>query len=361
MVNNMKKGTLLLANGMEMEGVCFGAEGTVIGEVVFTTSAVGYQEALSDPAYHGQILLQTFPLIGNYGTNEEDYASSCCHVSGYLVREWCDTPSNFRMQDNIDSFLKKHGIIGLCGIDTRRLTHILREQGTMNGAIFSGETDKAALLEQIRAHKLTRPAADIAVKEPVTYPAEKETKKVAVLDFGYNRSLIAELNKRGCSVTVFPPMTAPEQLKQSGMDGIVISDGPGNPEDYSAEIANIKQLTSLGLPIFGISLGHQLLAMAMGARTKKLLHGHRGASQPVVDPKGERTFVTAQNHGYIVDKESLSSQIGTVSYVNANDKSCEGIDYLTIPAFSVQFSPNVIPYDWAPESEYDRFVKMLSR
>ena len=357
----MKKGTLLLANGVEFEGVCFGAEGTVIGEVVFTTSAVGYQEALSDPAYHGQILLQTFPLIGNYGTNDEDYASASCHVTGYLVREWCDTPSNFRMQDNIDHFLKKHGIIGLCGIDTRRLTHILREQGTMNGVIFSGESDKAALLEQLKSHKLVRPAADVAVKEPVSYPAKQEAYRVAVLDFGYDRSLVAELNRRGCSVTVFPALTTAEQIKQLGMDGIVLSDGPGNPEDYTDEVANIKEITALGLPIFGISLGHQLLAMAMGAKTKKLLHGHRGASQPVVDLRHGRTYVTAQNHGYIVDKESLSSDVGTVSCLNANDKSCEGIDYLSIPAFSVQFRPNVIQYRSAPESEYDRFVQMLAR
>ncbi len=357
----MKKGTLLLENGMSFEGQCFGADGMVIGEVVFTTSAVGYQEALTDPTYHGQIVAQTFPLIGNYGVNDEDFVSDRCHVKGYLVREWCEEPSNFRMTGDLDSFMKKHGIVGLCGIDTRQLTHILREQGTMNGAIYAGEADKEALLAQIRSHKLTNPVAEVSVKAPVSFPANEEKYRVALLDYGYKKSMVEELNKRGCSVTVLPALTGTAELEALRVDGIVLSDGPGDPAENTAEIANLKELVALGLPMLGVSLGHQLLALAMGAKTKKLLHGHRGASQPVVDLKHGRTFVTAQNHGYIVDQDSIIPEIGEISYINANDKSCEGIDYTAIPAFSVQFSPNVIEYRSAPESEYDRFVGMLKK
>ena len=357
----MKKGTLLLANGTEFSGLCFGAEGTVIGEVVFTTAEFGYQELLTDPAYHGQIVLQTYPLIGNYGTNDEDSVSGACHVRGYLVREWCDTPSNFRMNGNLDQFMKKNNIIGLCGIDTRKLTRILREQGAMNGVIFSGEADRAALLEQMKAHKLIHPVADVTVKEAAFYPAAQENYKVAVLDYGCKLPVMEELNRRGCSVTLLPALTSAADIKALGVDRIVLSDGPGATADNVQEIANLKEIVKLGLPMFGISLGHQLLALAMGATTGALLHGHRGASQPVVDANGARTFVTAQNHRYIVNKDSLSAAIGRVSYVNANDKSCEGIDYTAIPAFSVQFQPNVIEYRSAPESEYDRFIAMLKQ
>ena len=358
----MSKGKLLLANGMEFEGECFGAEGTVIGEIVFTTSATGYQETLSDPDYHGQIVAQTFPLIGNYGTNEEDYASGKCHAKGYLVREWCDTPSNFRMDDNIDHFLKKHHIVGLCGIDTRRLTHILREYGVMNGAIYTDSNiDKATLLEEIRSYTILNPVAEVTVGEPCYYPAAEEKYKVAVMDYGCKKSMIDELLKRGCSVTLLPAMTTAEEIKQLEADGIVLSDGPGNPDDNVKEIANLKSIAGLGLPMFGVSLGHQMLALAMGAKTVKLNHGHRGASQPVVDLTQNRTFVTAQNHGYAVVNESITADIGTVSHINANDKTCEGIQYTAVPAFSVQFQPNVIQYQSAPESEYDRFVKMLQK
>lgn len=357
----MKKGMLVLANGETFEGVCFGAEGTSIGEVVFTTSATGYQETLSDPNYTGQIVAQTFPLIGNYGTNDEDYISAGCHVNGYLVREWCERPSNFRMNDDIDSFMKKHGIIGLCGIDTRRLTHILREEGAMNGAICPADADKAAVMKQIKSYRIERPVAAVTVKEPVCYPAAEERYRVAALDYGFKLPMVEALNARGCSVTVLPADSDVQQIKALDVDGIVLSDGPGNPSDNVQEIANLKEIVNLGLPVFGISLGHQMLALAMGARVEKLVHGHRGASQPVVDLKNGRTFVTAQNHGYVVDKDSIDAAVGTVTFVNANDKSCEGIDYTAVPAFSVQFSPNVIRYQSAPESEYDKFVGMMKK
>ncbi len=351
----------MLENGVSFEGECFGAEGSVIGEVVFTTSVVGYQEALTDPTYHGQIVAQTFPLIGNYGVNEEDFSSDCCHVKGYLVREWCEQPSNFRMTGGLNDFMKQHGIIGLCGIDTRRLTHILREQGSMNGIIYTGEADEAALLEKLKNHKLTNPVDEVTVTVPIHFPAEEEKYRVAVLDYGYKKSLVVELNKRGCSVTVLPAQTGTEDIEALKPDGIVLSDGPGNPADNTEMIARLKEIAALNIPMLGISLGHQLLALAMGATTKKLTHGHRGGSQPVVDLNHNRTFVTAQNHGYIVDKDSVTPTIGKVSYLNANDKSCEGIDYTVIPAFSVQFTPNVIQYQSAPESEYDRFVKLMKK
>ena len=332
---------LVLADGQVFCGRSFGETGTVIGEVVFTTGMTGYQETLTDPSYYGQIVTQTFPLIGNYGVNSQDFESTQSYVSGYIVREWCNAPSNFRSEDSIDHFLKRHRIIGLCGIDTRRLTRSLREAGVMNGAITTedptGKMDE--LLTKIKAYTIKDAVKTVTVPEIHTYTPKEVKYRVVLLDFGYKRYIRKSLMNRGCEVIVMPAATTADEIKAMNPDGIMLSNGPGDPAENVEVIENLKSIAKLGIPIFGICLGHQLMALAMGAKTEKLHYGHRGANQPVVDLVSGKTYVTSQNHGYAVLGDTLDKSLGAVSHINANDKSCEGIRYTAVNAFTVQFHP----------------------
>ncbi|MCR4644869.1 MAG: carbamoyl phosphate synthase small subunit [Oscillospiraceae bacterium] len=332
---------LVLADGQVFRGRSFGVKGTVIGEVVFTTGMTGYQETLTDPSYFGQIVTQTFPLIGNYGVNSQDFESAQSYVSGYIVREWCNAPSNFRSEDSIDHFLKRLNIIGLWGIDTRRLTRTLREAGVMNGAITT--EDPAAgmdsLLSEIRAYAVRNAVASVTGTEVRTYTPENVKYRVVLLDFGYKRYIRKSLMNRGCEVIVVPADATAEQIKSLDPDGIMLSNGPGDPAENTQIIENLREIAKLGIPMFGICLGHQLMALAMGARTEKLKYGHRGANQPVIDLVSGKTYVTSQNHGYAVVGESLDTAVGAVSHINANDKTCEGIRYTAVNCFTVQFHP----------------------
>ena len=355
-----KKAFLVLADGTVFEGKSFGAEGTVMGEVVFTTAMVGYQETLTDPCYRGQMVVQTFPLIGNYGTNGEDYASDNSVVSGYIVREYCEAPSNFRCTGTIDEFLKKHGIIGLYDIDTRCLTRVIREKGVMNGMITVADTlDKDEALKKISAFEAAEPVAQVSVKEKKVVKAENSKYNVAVIDFGDNKSYVAELTKRGCDVTVMPYDASADDIRALNVDGVFLSDGPGNPAANTKSIETVKNLVADKLPMFGVGLGHLVLALANGAETMKLKYGHRGASQPVVTLETGRTYITSQNHGYAVADGSLSADIGEMSHINGNDKTCEGIKYHNIPAFSVQFRPETCGGPQDTSYLYDRFIKMM--
>lgn len=361
--NQSQKAYLLLADGTVFEGRSFGAEGTVIGEVVFTTSLTGYQETLTDPSYYGQIVTQTFPLIGNYGVNDGDYESARSYVSGYIVREWCNTPSNFRCQGNIDTFLKEQNIIGIHSIDTRCLTRIIREAGVMNGVITTENVyeKKDELLKQINEYKITDAVKSVTNPETRTYGSENHKYKVALFDFGYKRNIRNELVNRGCEVIVVPANTTAEQIKEIAPDGIMFSNGPGDPSENTEVIKNIREIAQLGIPIFGICLGHQLMALAHGATTQKLKYGHRGANQPVIDKALGKTFVTSQNHGYAVVGESMDSEIGEVSHINANDGTCEGMRYKKINAFTVQFHPEAHggPQDTA--YLFDEFIEMIKK
>lgn len=345
---------LLLADGTVFAGRSFGAKGTAIGEAVFTTSVTGWQEILTDPSYYGQLVVQTFPLVGNYGTNDDDVESDDIYMKGYIVREWCDSPSNFRAKDRIDSYLKRYNTIGLFDIDTRALTRHLRINGSMNAAITTlpiGE-NKAALLEKIQNYKVEQAIESITCLEPKTYPAVGSAFcKVALVDYGYKRDVRENLRQRGCDVIVVPATTTAAEITTLGADAILLSNGPGNPNDNPQLLANVKEMTRLGLPIFGISMGHQLLAEAMGLSTRRMNHGHRGGNQPVIDLATGKTNITAQNHGYVVETERLTHEIGEISHKNANDQSCEGILYHSIPAFGVQFDPQT--------AEYDAFAAML--
>ena len=359
--NMSEKAYLLLANGQVFEGRSFGAKGTVIGEVVFTTGLTGYQETLTDPSYYGQIVTQTFPLIGNYGVNSQDNESAKSYVSGYIVREWCNAPSNFRCEGNINDFLKEHNIIGINNIDTRCLTRTIREAGVMNGVITTEDVyaKKDELLEQIRAFSVRDAVKNVTNTETLTYEPEEKKYRVVLFDFGYKRNIRQELIKRGCEVIVVPAYTTAEEVTKIAPDGIMLSNGPGDPAENVEIIDNIKEIEKLGIPIFGICLGHQLMALANGGRTEKLKYGHRGANQPVIDIESGLTYVTSQNHGYAVVGDSIDPAVGHVSHINANDKTCEGIRYTSVNAFTVQFHPEAHGGPLDTSYLFDEFVNKM--
>ncbi len=354
-----KTAYLILSDGTVFKGKSFGKEGTVIGETVFTTAMTGYQETLTDPSYCGQIVTQTFPLIGNYGVNGYDDESNGSAVSGYVVREKCDFPSNFRCEGTIEDFLKKHGIVGIYDIDTRRLTRIIRETGVMNGMITTEEFVMEEALEKIKGFKAERPVPKVSCKESVKFEAENKKFSVVLMDYGCKHNIRKELVNRGCDVTVMPWNSTAEEVCALNPDGIMLSNGPGDPTDNPEAIETLKKLSEKNIPTFGICLGHQLYALANGASTVKLKYGHRGENQPVTDLELGRTFITSQNHGYAVLNDSISENVGKVSHVNANDGTCEGVRYTNSPAFTVQFHPEACggPQDTA--YLFDEFIKLM--
>ena len=365
---------LILANGQVFRGQSIGCPGTTIGEVVFATGMVGFEETLTDPSYYGQIITQTYPLIGNYGMNSEDVESGKIWAKGYIVREACKTPSNFRSEETLDAFLKKNGIIGIEGIDTRSLTRTLRESGVMNGAItteFDPDAEpekKAALMPAITAYAVTEAVATVTCAAPKTFEPttnvidgrEVETPlHVALLDLGCKNNIVRCLQKRGCRVTVLPGTATAAELAALAPDGLMLSNGPGDPAENVGIIANIKEMLDTGIPTFGICLGHQLTALAAGAKTCKLKYGHRGANQPVTSPAKQRTFITSQNHGYAVMADTLPETVGKMSYFNANDGTCEGMDYFKWNCFTVQFHPEANGGPKDTEFLFDEFVKRM--
>lgn len=355
-----KTAYLILSNGTVFKGKSFGKEGTVIGETVFTTGMTGYQETLSDPSYCGQIITQTFPLIGNYGVNSKDYESNGSAAGGYVVREWCDSPSNFRCEETIDFFLKKYGIVGIYDIDTRRLTRIIRETGVMNGMITTEDINIDDALVKIRDFKPERSVPKVSGQKEV-FKSENGKYDIVLLDYGYKFNIRRNLLKRGFNVTVMPWNTTAEEILALNPDGIMLSNGPGDPMDCTESIETLKQLLDKNIPTFGICLGHQLLAIANGAKTFKLKYGHRGGNQPVIDKDHGRTYITCQNHGYAVESGSLPESVGKVSHVNANDGTCEGIKYVNTPAFTVQFHPEACggPRDTA--YLFDEFIDLIEK
>ena len=350
----MEKAYCVLSNGRIFEGYRMGAAGDSVGEIVFTTGVVGYLETLTDPSYAGQIIIQTFPLIGNYGVIEEDFEGRP-YAKGYVVREICDQPSNFRSQYSLDKFLKDNGIPGICGVDTRELTRVIREEGVMNAKICSSIpkdwSDIYAYAVRGVVKQVTRSAAE-------TFPAVGECKRrVTLIDYGAKNNIIRELRKFGCEVTAVPSSTTAEEILAGHPDGVMLSNGPGDPEENVFEIEQIRKLIGK-LPIFGICLGHQLVALALGGRTMKLKYGHHGANQPVSQLDGCRTFITSQNHGYAVVAESLRGR-GIPVFANANDGSNEGMSYPDLKCFTVQFHPEACggPHDC--EFLFGRFMSMM--
>ncbi|MBR4445419.1 MAG: carbamoyl phosphate synthase small subunit [Solobacterium sp.] len=348
-----RKAWLVLSDGTVLEGIGFGAETDCVGELVFTTNMCGYIETLSDPSYAGQIVLQTFPLIGNYGIIPDDLEGEPA-LRGYAVREYSDTPSNFRCEKTLDAWMKEKGIPGIAGIDTRYVTRILREHGVMNAAIVSQLPQDLSFLQSYAVQDVLK---DVSVKGPAVFAAKQRKYTVALLDCGAKRNIVRELNRRGCDVIVLPYDTKAEDILAYKPDGIMLSNGPGDPAENTGTIEQIRQLLGK-VPMFGICLGHQLTALAAGAKTYKMKYGHRGANQPVTDHVTERTWITTQNHGYAVDPDSLPS-FARVRMSNANDGSCEGIDYPEHKCFTVQFHPEACAGPKDTAYLFDRFVQMM--
>lgn len=370
------KAYLVLENGMVFEGRAIGcwpdsdAEAAV-GELVFTTGMTGYLETLTDPSYAGQIIMQTFPMIGNYGVISQDFEGKS-FAKGYVVHELIDTPSNFRSEGKLDAFLKEQGIPGICGVDTRALTRLIRENGVMNACLYQSSERKVqsanmpGLPERIREYQVKNAVAEVSTKEVLEFGpgsptsaacscAEGETLHVVLIDYGAKRNIIRCLVKRGCRVTVVPHDTPAEEILALKPDGVMLSNGPGDPAENVFEVQQIAKLVGK-LPVFGICLGHQLTALAMGGKTYKLKYGHRGANQPVTD--GKRTWITTQNHGYAVESESMKGT-AQLSFRNANDQSCEGLEYPGKRCFTVQFHPEACAGPHDTEFLFDRFLRMM--
>ncbi len=346
------KAYLTLQNGKQFVGTRFGADGEVIGELVFTTGMTGYVETLTDPSYFGQIVTQTFPLIGNYGVTP-DSESKKPWVSAYVVREKCDAPSNFRCEKTLDEYLSRNGIVGVYGIDTRELTKIVREAGVMNASITSKPIKN---FEEVCNYSIKNAVDSVTCRE-VEYFGKPKGLKVAVWDFGAKDNITRELVKRGCYCIKVPSFYTAEQISELKPDGLMLTNGPGDPAENVRIIENIKKLAGK-LPIFGICLGHQLFALAMGGKTKKMKYGHRGANQPVKNIETGRVYISSQNHGYEVLSSSLQD-VGELSYVNANDNTCEGFNYPKLNAFTVQFHPEACGGPRDAAFLFDKFIKNI--
>ncbi len=352
----MSKAYLILENGKVFEGKSFGKQGKVIGEVVFNTGMVGYLETLTDKNNYKQIVVQTFPMIGNYGKISEDLQSEKATVSGYVAREICDKPSNFRCEGSIEDYLCQNDVVGICGIDTRALTRILREEGTMNGMISDSGAVTEEMLSEIKNYKVSD-AVKAVKSEKKTEKTPFSKYKVALFDFGAGKSVIDTLLKLDCEVHVMPYDTTAEEILSINPDGVLISDGPSDPKECIKQVEEIKKLFDSNAAIFGMGLGHLLMALAMGADTFKLTYGHRGASGPCKNLDTGVLSIITQNHGYCVVREGLPSSM-KVSFENANDKTIEGLTYDRKNTFSVQFRPDSIESPTGEKSLYEVFVNL---
>ncbi len=350
----MKNGKvyLTLQNGKQFVGKRFGAEGDVVGELVFTTGMTGYIETLTDPSYYGQIVMQTFPLIGNYGVIASDAESRKPWVSAYIVREKCDNPSNFRCETTLDDYLTENGIVGIYDIDTRELTKIVREAGVMNAVISS----KKSSAEPCNGYAI-KDAVKTVTSDKVEYYGDPDGIKVVVWDFGAKNNIIRALVAHGCYCVKVPSFYTAEQILALNPQGLMLTNGPGDPAENTAIIENLRKLAGK-LPIFGICLGHQLFALAMNGKTRKMKYGHRGANQPVKNVKTGKVYITSQNHGYEVVTSSLQGT-GVLSYINVNDNTCEGFDYPELNAFTVQFHPEACGGPHDASLLFDKFISNI--
>lgn len=352
------KAFLILEDGHIFEGKSIGSTKEIISEIVFNTSMTGYLEVLTDPSYAGQAVVMTYPLIGNYGICYEDMESLRPWPDGYIVRELSRVPSNFRSEGTIQDFLVKNDIPGIEGIDTRALTKILREKGTMNGMITTNENFN--LDEVIGKLKEYSPRGVVKkVTCSTVSKLEGGKYKVALMDFGAKNNIARSLHSRDCEVTIYPADTSAEAVLESNPDGIMLSNGPGDPKECTEIIEEIKKLYTSDVPIFAICLGHQLMALATGADTHKMKYGHRGGNHPVKDLKSGRVYISSQNHGYVVDENTIDESIAEVGFVNVNDKTVEGLRYKNKPVFTVQFHPEACPGPQDSSLLFDEFITMM--
>lgn len=354
------KAFLILSDGNVFEGTSIGAEREVISEIVFNTSMTGYLEVLTDPSYAGQAVVMTYPLIGNYGICHADEESGRPWPDGFIVRELSRVPSNFRSEDSIQNFLKENNIPGIAGIDTRALTKILREKGTMNGMITTNENyNLDEILPKLKEYTTGKVVEKVTCEEKYVLPGDGF--KVALMDFGAKRNIARSLNKRGCEVTVYPALTTAEEILAANPDGIMLSNGPGDPKECVSIIKEIKKLYDSDVPIFAICLGHQLMALATGADTHKMKYGHRGANHPVKDLQTGKVYISSQNHGYVVDMDTLDDKIAKPAFINVNDKTNEGLEYVGKNIFTVQFHPEACAGPKDSDYLFDRFMNMMKK
>ena len=352
------KAFLILEDGHVFTGRSIGSTREAVSEIVFNTSMTGYLEVLTDPSYAGQAVVMTYPLIGNYGICYEDMESERPWVDGFIVRELSRMPSNFRSEDTIQNFLEKNDIPGICGIDTRALTKILRESGTMNGMITTDENyNMDEVMKKLKAYSTGDEVSKVSCREKKVLPGDGY--KVALLDLGAKKNIARSLNERGCEVTIYPSSTTAEEIIASRTDGIMLSNGPGDPKACVQVIKEIRKLYETEIPIFAICLGHQLMALATGADTFKLKYGHRGGNHPVKDMETGRVYISSQNHGYAVDPESLDPQVAVPAFTNVNDGTNEGLKYVGKNIFTVQYHPEACPGPQDSSYLFDRFLKMM--
>lgn len=351
------KAFLILEDGTVFTGTSIGSTRDMISEIVFNTSMTGYLEVLTDPSYAGQAVVMTYPLIGNYGITP-DMESLKAWPDGYIVRELSGMPSNFRCEGTIQDFLKKYDIPGIAGVDTRALTKILREKGTMNGMITTNENyDLDEVISKLKNYKVEGVVSKVTCEEK--YVLEGTGKKVALLDLGAKKNIAKSLNDRGCEVTVYPADTTAEEIIASNPDGIMLSNGPGDPAECTSIIKEIKKLYETDIPIFAICLGHQLMALATGGTTYKLKYGHRGGNHPVKDLQTGRVYISSQNHGYVVDEDKIDPNVAVPAFKNVNDGTNEGLAYVGKNIFTVQFHPEACPGPQDSGYLFDRFLEMM--
>jgi carbamoyl-phosphate synthase small subunit len=391
MEKNRKTAILALENGKVFKGYSFGAEGENIGEVVFNTSMSGYQEVITDPSYHRQIVTMTYPLIGNYGINPEDYESDKPYLSGFVVKENCQNPSNFRMTETLHEFLKRYGVIGIEGIDTRELVRTIREKGALRGVLSTTDTDTDSLVAKARAYQHMEGAdlaKEVTCSEPY-YVLETDASKnahssqrdmkayhadfarvskeeflsagqplIAAYDFGIKYNILRKLVARNCKVAVLPASASAEDVLALDPDGIFLSNGPGDPSAVTYAIENIRKLVGIK-PIFGICLGHQLLGLALDGKTFKLKFGHHGGNQPVMDSETTKVEISSQNHGFAIEPGSIPDSDSVITHINLNDNTVEGLSSEKLKAFSVQYHPESAPGPHDSDYLFERFIELV--
>jgi carbamoyl-phosphate synthase small subunit len=349
---------LVLENGLELVGKSIGYDfeekerGEVLGEIVFNTSMTGYQEVFTDPSYCDQIVTMTYPLIGNYGICQSDYESLTPHLKGIIIKEECESPSNWRNQMSLSTFLKRHKILGISGIDTRQLTKVIRSYGTMKAKIVRADQVDTSFSEPLKTNQIQR----VSVKSPQHYPGSGV--RVVMIDFGYKKNILTSLIQRGCDVIIAPYNITLEEIEKFNPDGILLSNGPGDPKEILEVIPTIQKLQNK-YPLFAICMGHQIFALANNADTEKMKFGHRGANHPVKDFENDRVYITSQNHGYAVSLNSIEKSHLTVTQVNLNDKSIEGLKHKTLDASSVQYHPEASPGPNDTKFLFDNFINLI--